>query len=316
MKRTVPTIGFLILTAVVLSVFGYGTYIAWTLQPVGGIVMTIILAGLAYKVASEAGKLSKTEGGDLFSQKNIMSFVAVVAAVFVTNYLNHTIGTGAVVASGLVQILAALFLPQYAVPLATGSFAGMASGALLCDPTHVGFAALIAGVVYVLTTSVYGGFGGKLGTIGVTGCISAGVLLSGDFTNPSVPGWDVGWSIVVVSIVAAVVTYYINHNLKHGAVMASGIVGLVVGLVLPVLVPDIGGTLAVVAIMASFVGMSSQKHFPSALPIAVAGLFIALVFIYSAPFLGGAGGKLGSMAFGSGLAVRGFMDLLGGRKQA
>ena len=315
MKKTVPTIGFLILTAVVLSVFGYGTYIAWTVQPVGAIVMTIILLGLLYKIASEAGKLSKTEAGDLFSQKNILSFVAVVGGVFVTNYLNHTIGTGAVVAAGLVQVLAALFLPQYGVPIATGSFAGMASATLLCNPTHVGFAALIAGVVYVLTTSVYGGFGGKLGTIGVTGCISAGVCLAGDFTHPSVPGWNVGWMIVVVSVVAAVVTYYVNHNLKHGAVMASGIVGLVAGLVLPVLVPDAGGTLAVVAICASFVGMSSQKHFPSAVPIAVAGLFIALVYIYSAPFLGGAGGKLGSMAFGSGLSVRGFMDLLEGRKK-
>jgi hypothetical protein len=98
--------------------------------------------------------------------------------------------------------------------------------------------------------------------------------------------------------------------------MASGIVGVVAGLILPVLFPEIGGTLAVMAICASFVGMSSAKHFPNALPLAVAGLFLGLIFIYSMPFLGGAGGKLGTMAFGSGLAVRGFMDLLQGRKSA
>ncbi len=314
MNKTVPVIGFLILTAVVLAIFGYATYMAWTLQPVGGVVVTVIALGLLYKIASEAQKLSKAKADALFSTKNLLNFVAVVAGVFVTHYLNHTIGLGAVVAAGLVQILAALLLPQYGVPIATGSFAGMASATLLCDPGHVGFASVVAGVVYVLTMDVYGGFGGKLGTIGVTGCILTGLCMAGDFSHPSVPGWNVGGIMVVVSIAAAVVTYCINHYLKQGAVMASGIVGLVAGLVLPVLVPEIGGTLAVVAICASFVGMSSAKHFPNAAPMVFAGLFIALVFIYSAPFLGGAGGKLGAMAFGSGLAVRGFMDLIGGKR--
>jgi len=316
MNKTVSIIGFLILTAVVLSVFGYATYMAWTLQPVGGVVVTTILSGLLYRIVSEAQKLSKAEVGNLLSKKNLLSFVAVVAAVFVTYYFNHSIGLGAVVAAGLVQILAALFFPGYGAQMATGAYAGMASALLLCDYGHVGFASLVAGVVYVLTTSVYGGFGGKLGTIAVSGCIATGLCMAGDFSHPSVPGWDVGWSIVVVAILAAVATYCINHYLKHGAVMASGIVGLVAGLLLPVLVPEIGGTLAVVAICASFVGMSSAKHFPNAVPVAVAGLFIALVFIYSAPYLGGAGGKLGSMAFGSGLAVRGFMDLLEKRKSS
>ena len=153
-----------------------------------------------------------------------------------------------------------------------------------------------------------------MGTIGVSGCIVTGLCTAGVFSSPSVPGWDVGWIIVVVSIVSAVITYSINHSLKHGAVMASGVVGTVAGLVLPALFPEIGGSLAVMAICASFVGMSSAKHFRNALPMVVAGLFLALVFIYSSPYLGGAGGKLGTMAFGAGLSVRGFLDLLEGRR--
>ena len=84
MNKTVSIIGFLILTAVVLSVFGYATYMAWTLQPVAGVVVTTILLGLLYKIVSEAQKLSKAEVDDFFSKKNLLSFVAVVSAVFVT----------------------------------------------------------------------------------------------------------------------------------------------------------------------------------------------------------------------------------------
>jgi len=84
--------------------------------------------------------------------------------------------------------------------------------------------------------------------------------------------------------------------------------------VLPALFPEIGGSLAVMAICASFVGMSAATHFPNVVPMAIAGLFLALIFIYSSPYLGGAGGKLGTMAFGAGLSVRGFMDLLQGRR--
>jgi hypothetical protein len=316
MNKSVPVIGFLILTVIVLAVYGFGAYQAWTLQPIAGIAMTIILLGLVYKIASEARGLSKVEVEGVFTQKNLLNFVAVVGGVAVTFYLNHTIGLGAVVAAGLVEILAALLLPKYGAPIATGAFAGMASGSLLCSTSGEALAAIVAGTVYVLTTGVYGGFGGKLGTIGVSGCIVCGLCTAGVFGQPAVPGWDVGWIIVVISIAAAVITYAISIYLKHGAVMASGIVGVVAGLILPVLFPEIGGTLAVMAICASFVGMSSAKHFPNALPLAVAGLFLGLIFIYSMPFLGGAGGKLGTMAFGSGLAVRGFMDLLQGRKSA
>ena len=316
MNKIAPAIGFLILSLIVLAVYGLGTFEAWTLQPVAGIVLAVITLGLVYKIASLARDLGKVQVGDVFSQKNLLNFVAVIGGLVVTFFLNQTVGLGAVVAAGLVEVLAALFLPQYGAPIAAGAFAGMASTKLLYGLGAEALAAVVAGAVYVLATGVFDGFGGKLGTIGVSGCIFAGICTAGVFTSPAVPGWNVGWMIVVVSIVAAVVTYIINHQFKHGAVMASGIVGVVAGLLLPALIPEIGGTLAVMAICASFVGMSSNKHFPTALPLAVAGLFLALIYIYSSPYLGGAGGKLGTMAFGSALAVKGFMDLLQRRKSA
>jgi hypothetical protein len=314
MNKIAPIIGFLVLTVIVLTVYGLGTLEAWGLQPVAGIALTVITLGLLYKIATLARGLPNIQWEGVFTQKNLLNFIAVIGGLIVTFYLNHTIGLGAVVAAGLVEILAALILPQYGAPIATGAFAGMASGAVVCGSAGELIAALVAGVVYVLATPVFGGFGGKLGTIGVSGCIVSCFCLSGAFSSPAVPGWNVGWLIVVISIVSAVITYAINHYLKHGAVMASGIVGVVAGLVLPALFPEIGGSLAVMAICASFVGMSAATHFPNVVPMAVAGLFLALIFIYSSPYLGGAGGKLGTMAFGAGLSVRGFMDLLQGRK--
>jgi len=314
MNRITPIVGFLVLTIIVLLVYGLGTIEAWGLQPIAGIALTIITLGLLYKIANLARGLSNVQADGLFTQQNLLNFLAVVGGLVVTFYLNHTIGLGAVVAAGLVQILAALILPKYGAPIATGAYAGMASCNLLCDPTGEVIAAVTAGLVFVLTTPVFGGFGGKLGTIGVSGCIATGLCTVGVFSSPSVPGWDVGWIIVLVSIVSAVITYAINHYLKHGAVMASGVVGTVAGLILPALFPEIGGSLAVMAICASFVGMSSTKHFRNAWPMVAAGLFIGLIFIYSSPYLGGAGGKLGTMAFGAGLSVRGFLDLLEARR--
>jgi hypothetical protein len=142
-----------------------------------------------------------------------------------------------------------------------------------------------------------------------SGCISSGLIAGREFLTVPIPSWDVAWLIVLYSAIGAVATYYLSVNLGHGAVMGSGIVGLAGGLILPALHPSIGGTLAVMFICASFAGMSAVKRFPDIGPMVVAGVLCGLFFIYSKPYLGGAGGKLGTIAFGSVIAVRGAMDL-------
>ncbi len=311
MNKAVPVIGFLILSVLVLSLFGFATYEAWALsQPVGGIVVAIILLGLLFKIVREGQELPKVKLDGVFTRKNLLNFASVFFGALISYTLSVNVGLGAVVAAGLVAIIAALVLPDYGAPIYSGAFVGMASQKLLATHGELAIAGVVAGIVYVLTVGVFGGFGGKLGTIAFTGCVVTGLLLGCEFAHPSVPRWDVGWLIVVYSIIGAVVTFYINHNLGHGAVMASGIVGLVGGLVLPAVHPEVGGTLAAMVICASFAGMSSNKHFPGIVPMAIAGLFAGLVFFYGAPFIGGAGGKLGTTAFGSVMAVRGYMDLI------
>jgi hypothetical protein len=318
MNKSIPVVGFLILAVMALLVYGYAAYDAFVLQPVMGVVLALGVVGILFTLFNESKALSSAKADALFSNKNIYSFLAVVAGALLSHWLNVDLKLGLVVGSALVGLLAAFFVPDYAVAAYTGSFVGMAGAKLLPGYAQLAMAAVVAGIVYILALAVFGGFGGKLGTIAASGCAFTGVCLSTEFTHPDVPGWNVGLLLVIVSVVAAVLTYYINNNRKQGAVMASALVGLVGGLLLPALHKDAGSALAVMAICASFAGMSNTKRMPSWIPMAFVGLSAALVYMFANPFIGGTGGKLGTIAFGSNMAIRGLMDLaakfMGGKK--
>ena len=120
---------------------------------------------------------------------------------------------------------------------------------------------------------------------------------------------EYGWLIVAAAIFGAMASYYISIELHHGAVFASGFIGLLSGLLIPPIYPEIGNTLAIILFCSSFAGMSTDKRFPHTHLLAIVGAVIGLSFIFSASFLVGFGGKLGTIAFGSGIAVRGYIDL-------
>jgi hypothetical protein len=75
------------------------------------------------------------------------------------------------------------------------------------------------------------------------------------------------------------------------------------GLLLPALEPEAGTLLAVAVFCASFTGMSSPKRLPGAPWLTVAGLITGAAFVISLPVLGGAGGKLGTLALGAATAT-------------
>ncbi len=232
-------------------------------------------------------------------------FLGVVGGAFLTFALSNNVGLGPVVAAGLVGILATLAVRRFDVPIYCGAFVGMACSTLLHSYGHLGLAAVIAGAVFLLTKPVFNGFGGKLGTIALLGCIGSSLLTGRTLGSAPVPGWDVGGYLVAYSVLGAVLTYILNVRLKHSPVISSGLVGLAGGLLLPVLHPGIGQTLGVMVICASFAGMSNRLRVPNELYLAIGGVLCALVFMYSSPYLGGAGGKLGTIAFGSVIAVAG-----------
>lgn len=106
------------------------------------------------------------------------------------------------------------------------------------------------------------------------------------------------------------VTYVLSIHLKNGPVPASAMVGLLCGLLLPVLHgPQLGTLLAIVAFCASFTGMSAPERLPTTIHVACAGLITGVVFLYASPYFDGAGGKLGTIAFGSSIAVFGVHHL-------
>jgi len=238
----------------------------------------------------------------MFSPKDLCLFLAVIAGAVASYWLSVEMKLGAVVAASLVGVIAAVVLPSYGVPLYTGAFVGMASPKVL-NSAQLFLAAAIAGVIFVLAQDVFNGFGGKLGTIACASCILSALSCSKPLLSSPVPAWDASQRMVLTAVLASVAAYYLNVGMGKGAVMASGIVGLVGGLVLPALFPAYGAGLATVCFCASFAGMSSKARIPNGVLMAVSGVLVGLVFIYSSPHLGGAGGKLGTTAFGSVIAV-------------
>jgi hypothetical protein len=137
--------------------------------------------------------------------------------------------------------------------------------------------------------------------------------LSRQFLLAPVPNWETAARIMLIALIATPLTFYFNINSQHGPVVASAVVGLVGGLILPALFPETGQTLAVVMICASFTGMSSGNRCQNFWQILLSGLATGIIFIFSAPLLGGAGGKLGTIAFGSVLSVCGYTWLFNRR---
>jgi len=186
---------------------------------------------------------------------------------------------------------------------------GMCSNLVIVQVADLLLAASIAGVVYILARQVLNGFGGKLGTIAFSGALLTGLGLKRQFLIAPIPPFDLAWFIVLYATAAAVLTYWLSTSFKWGPVRASGAVGLASGLLLPALHPVYGGTLAVVAFCASFTGMSAAERLPGMKLMTLAGLFTGIIFLYSMPVFGGAGGKLGTIAFGASLAVRGYLQI-------
>ncbi len=315
-QRWIPFTGFIILSVTVLTLLGATVFTGLKTQWIAGIVSLIVLAGALITIISEGKRLlaDKKFNDELPLIKHVYEFLGVFIGGVLSCIFCRDFQLGAVVGASLIAIIAYLLVPKHAVPIYCGAFVGMTSNALLFTRSEVAIASAIAGIIYVLSSYVFGGFGGKLGTIAFISTIITSLILGREFIAAPVYETSQILMIILVALIAAPLTYYFNVIRGHGAVLASGLVGLLGGLILPI-IPEIGGTLAVVAICSGFAGMSSKARSPKIWMLFVAGLFIGVVFVYSAPIFGGAGGKLGTIAFGSIMAVYGFMILIGQKSE-
>mgnify|MGYP006288440565 CR=1 FL=1 len=243
------------------------------------------------------------------THRDARDVVAVVAGAAVTYGLSVHAGFGPVLASAAVGLVAGVGLPDVDVPVYCGSFVGMASPAVFPSAESLGIAALVAGLAFVAATESFGGYGGKLGTLALFGCLTTVVLSGVTFAGGSPVQWDRAHLVVPVTVLGAVATFALSVRLDLGAVIGSALVGVAAGVVLPAALPTVGGTLAAAAFCASFVGMSSPDRLVTERHVALAGVVCGLVFVVVTPVFGGAGGKLGTVAFISCVSVAGASEL-------
>jgi hypothetical protein len=315
-KRGLTILGFLLLSAMVLILFGFTVFEAWEMHWWGGILSSIILIGAVIAIFLEGKSLFSAQVTVDGIQQFALEALAVLVGGLASYTLAHDVGLGPVVAASVVGIVAHLVAPKYSTAVYCGSFVGMTSDLLLLTHGEVLLASLASGIVFYLTKPVFSGVGGKLGTIALIGTTLMSVSLQRIFLIAPLPDWQTGVEIMVISLIATPLTFYLSQLHGNGPVLASGVVGLISGLVLHVIYPEMGTNLAVVAICASFAGMSSRERLPNFWMVLTVAVFTGVVCIFSTPHLGGAGGKLGTIAFGSVLAVVGFRRLFSGVKKS
>ncbi len=308
-RKTAPLIGFTILSGMVMLLLAFTVFEAWVLHAWGGILVFLVMIGVLLAVYQEGQYLWKKPPENDTILTNLWDFLAVFVGALFAFTLCHDIGLGAVVAASLVAIMAQLIFPEFAIPAYCGAFVGMTSNNLLYTHTELALAAFVAGLIYLATKPAFAGYGGKLGTIALIGTVITGLGLSREFVITPIRDWQTNLLIILIALIATPLTFYLNVYKKNGPVMASALVGLTGGLILPILFPETGQTLAVVMICASFTGMSAAKRCLRFWHIVPAGLVTGIIFIYSAPLLGGAGGKLGTIAFSSVLSFCGYLSL-------
>lgn len=302
--------GFAILSGMVLFLFGFTVYEAWALHSSGGILILFVTFGLIISIIFESAHLRSSQMAPIQWKVLLWEFLGVLSGGILSYFLSHDIGLGPVVAASLVGLIGLLVVPDLAIPIYCGSFVGMTSNNLLYSHSEVALASAIAGGIYLLTRNVFSGFGGKLGTIALIGTALTGTGLAREFILSPIPDWQTNALIILIAVVATPLTFYLNIHRDHGPVMASALVGLASGLILPELMPQTGSTLAVVAICASFAGMSGKDRCQAFWHTLPAGLITGIIFVYSTPLLGGAGGKLGTVAFGAVLSICGYLQLI------
>jgi len=291
------------------------------------LAMAAVSTGFFLIVFEEWNGLKKTvhEQEVDFVKEDFLNFISVAAGAYAAYILSIDVGLTAVMASGLVGILATLIFPEYDTPIFCGSFVGMASSSLLPGYLYIGLAGVIAGGVYVIGKLVFKGFGGKLGTTAFIGCVLAAVITGQSFSSETVITGQELELLLVYSVLGAVGTFIISVRLDNSAVISSAAVGVLGAAVLPAIYPEFGNTLAIMVYCASFAGMASLDRIKNELLMAAAGIICAIVFSFSSPYLGGAGGKLGTIAFLSVITINGlessyvfassmFGELIGGNK--
>ncbi|PXW87335.1 hypothetical protein DES38_11622 [Streptohalobacillus salinus] len=266
--------------------------------------MTLTLHGQAFRFFNDRFKTPfKHKKADL------QTLIIILIAGVITFSLNHPFGFGGFMASGTVGLIGTLMFTKHCVAIYTGSFVGMTHLHFLPDLYCVSLALIITGLLFIWGQSAYQGFGGKLGTLSLLGTLLSGLVMGHfPFSSPF-PGLGTGLMIILFSLIGCSITLFIRATFNQNPVFASSVVTLLITFSVYLESGSFSHIYIAAAMCGSFVGMTQRHHLPHVLLYLLASLFAGTLLIFSTPFLENAGGKLGTLAFGSVLSVKGFTDL-------
>ena len=271
----------------------------------------LLLAGTAaafgVTTTAELRGLRRTEALPL-DRGDAADALAVVAGAGLTYWFSVDAGLGPVLASASVGLAAGVAVPRVDSAAYCGSFVGMVSPAVFPELSLVLVAGVASAGLFVAARGAFDGYGGKLGTTALFGCLVAAAASGTAFAAGSSPAWGETVFVVPTAVIAAALTVVLGVRYGLGAVVASAVVGLLAGVGLPALFPELGGTLALAAFCASFVGMVAPARIDGELRVGLTGAVSGLAFVALSPALAGAGGKLGTTAFVSCLAAVGVAE--------
>jgi hypothetical protein len=221
--------------------------------------------------------------------------------------MNHNFELGAVVASSLVGLIGGLLLPSLAVAIYCGSFAGMVSSLLVSDMLSIITIGIFAGLLYVFGSETFKGFGGKLGATAYFATLLSSIFF--DTIGETMTGGLITfqYEVFIAFIVGSVGTYFMNEQYKLGAVVSSSLLGIIFGLILPNIFLN-GNSLAVALFCGTFIGMSTTSKLTTRTSVLIASVIGTIIYLYTAPYFAGLGGKLGLIAFGSTIATAGIYN--------
>jgi len=309
--------GFIALSAATVTLFYRSGLMAWRPAPLLAAMKLPLLVGLAVAVVAEARyslRAAVDRGSAAIAAKaDAADWLSVVVAAILGYLASARLGLGAVLVSSLLGLSGAVLMPKRAVAIYCGSFAGMAAPAAFETLGAVALSGVLAATFYVSCKPCFEGVGGRLGAAAYAGSLGSSLLLGVPLTGDALPTLGLGLGIIAYAVFGSVATRAISIRLGRGPVMASAFLGALAGALLPALHGSAAGRLFEAAFFCgSFAGMSSVARLRSEGEAAVAGLFCGLAFILALPHLGGAGGKLGTLAFGSVLAYLGLRRILKG----
>lgn len=141
----------------------------------------LIIFGVLFAISlvDHFRKVRQLEGVIKFDKRKIYTLICAFVGVTFTWFINHEMGYGAIVANGLIGVIAAVALPNDLAGITyTSSFIGMSSLAVIPSMGAAVLASIIVGLILIITVEIYAGIGGKGGTTAALSTIITRAILN------------------------------------------------------------------------------------------------------------------------------------------